>query len=125
MSSNYKKYLKTQKKFKDPELRRLDDIIQKAIANYGGDLGELESAIGMLFLGHQYGWKVLHIIHSKATITKYEKILDIKVRVEFESDPEYAERSNGYRLIKTASNFWKSIRKGPDELPNKRNVDAP
>ena len=122
-SSNFKKNLKAQKKFSTKDLRRLDEIQQAAIANFSGDLGELESALGMLFLGHQYGWKVIHIVHSKATVRKYEDILGIKVREEFREEGPSAMRSNGFRLVQKVSNFWKAASGEKDKLPGKRLVE--
>lgn len=51
----------------------------------------------MLFAGRQYGWKIFYLVHSKATIRKYEKILNIKVR---EACPELgplADRSVAWK----------------------------
>ncbi len=74
-----------------------------------GDLPELESAIGFMFLGYYFGWKVLHVIHSKKTVAKYEKLLGIRVRTEFPETGPYAGRSVGWVAIKKVSNFWKAI----------------
>ncbi len=122
-SPNFKKNLTAQTKFSAKQLRRLDEIQQAAIANFSGDLGELESALGMLILGQQYGWKVIHIIHSKATVRKYEEILGIKVREEFPDEGPSAMRNNGYRLIQNVSNFWKAASGEKDKLPGKRLVE--
>jgi len=64
--------------------RQLDEIRANAKADFEGDLDELESALGMLDIGHDFGWKVLYIIHSKRTIRKYERILKIKIREIFD-----------------------------------------
>lgn len=74
--------------------------MDKAIRQRGIQLDELESALGMYMIGFHFGWKVLHVIHSKATIRKYEELLNIKVREVF---PEYgpdADRTNAYKLHK-------------------------
>ena len=88
-----------------------------------GDLGELESALGMLRLGHQYGWRVMYLIHSKATVKKYEQILDIKVRDEFLEEGPSAMRNNGFRLVQNVTNFWKAASGEKDKLPGKRLVE--
>jgi hypothetical protein len=98
----------------------LDRIELAAIANFQGVLDELESALGVLRMGHHFGWKVLYIIHSKATIRKYEKILDIKIRDVFPEEGPSAYRSYGYQLVKKVSNFWKFI---SGEAPEARALD--
>jgi hypothetical protein len=93
----------------------LDRIEAEAIASFHGDLPELESALGMLRMGHHFGWKVLYIIHSKKTIRKYEQILTgdskepVRIRELFKEDGPSSYRSHGYRLVQAASNFWRAI----------------
>ncbi|MGC2519446.1 MAG: hypothetical protein WA373_10130 [Burkholderiales bacterium] len=101
-----------------PSLRaELDRIEADAIANFEGQVDEMESALGMLRLGHHVGWKVLYLIHSKATIRKYEAILGIKVRELFPEEGPSSYRFNVYRLAETASNFWKVV-SGAVKLPD-------
>ena len=106
----------------DAEIAHLSEVVEKAIHSYSGDLGDLESAIGMFALGRHYGWKVLYILHSKKTIRKYEEILGIAVRKEFKEVGPDALRSNGYRVLETVSNFWKAI-SGGQPIPNRRLVE--
>lgn len=90
-------------------------LMDRAIRQKGMQLDELESALGMYMIGFHFGWKVLHIIHSKKTIAKYESILGIKIRDAF---PEYgpdADRTNAYKLAQSVSNFWKLV--SGDERP--------
>lgn len=104
----------TEKKRKTPltspaEAKARHDLMDEAIFNFEGQLDELEAALGMYMLGRHLGWKVLYIIHSKKTIRKYEAILGIDVREAFPEVGPDAERSNGYRLAQTFSNFWKVV----------------
>lgn len=122
-SPKYRDNLSKQKRFTPAQLKRLDEIEQHAIARFMGDLGELESALGMLRLGHQYGWRVMYLIHSKATVKKYEQILDIRVRDEFDEEGPSSMRNNGYRLVQNVSNFWKAASGEKDKLPGKRLVE--
>ncbi|MGB8410941.1 MAG: hypothetical protein WCE58_13660, partial [Gallionella sp.] len=78
------------------KLKQLQGIELKAIARFSGQLDELESALGFLRMGLQFGWKPMAIIHSKKTFKKYEQILDIDARVFFPEDTPASERSNGY-----------------------------
>ena len=120
-SPKFKDNLKNQRKPSAAQLKKLDEIEQLAIARFVGDLGELESALGMLRLGQQYGWRVMYLIHSKATIRKYEKILDIRVKEQLPKAGPSAERNNGYRLIQKMGNFWKVV-SGEKKIPDKRLV---
>ena len=93
----------------DAEVLERFALMDKAIRQTGLQLDELESALGMYMIGFHFGWKVLHVIHSKKTIAKYETILGIKVREAF---PEYgpdADRTNAYKIIQSVSNFWKLV----------------
>ncbi len=87
----------------------MSQIIDKAIEDFHGGIGELESAIGVLTIGRHVGWRVLYIVHSKKTIKKYEEILGITFRAEFPEEGPDADRSIGYRIAKTFSNFWKVV----------------
>jgi hypothetical protein len=91
------------------EAKRRHDLMDAAILNFHGQLDELESALGMYMLGRHMGWKVLYIVHSKKTVKKYEEILGIDVRDEFEAETVDSHRSNGYRLSQAFSNFWKVV----------------
>lgn len=84
-------------------------IADKATKTFNGQMPELERAIGMLFVGRHFGWKVLYLTHSKATIRKYEEILDIKVRDFFPEVGPLARRSIGWKIASTLSNFWKEV----------------
>lgn len=89
--------------------KEMSDRFDEVLRGYRGDAGELESAIGMYFLGRHLGWKPLYIIHSKKTVAKYEEILGINVREEFPEEGPASERSMGYRVAKGFSNFWKVV----------------
>lgn len=118
---NWKDNLKKQAQFTPEQLARVDKLQQLAIAKFTGDLGELESALGLIALGHQFGWKVLAIIHSKATIRKYEEILGINIREEFPEEGPTAMRNTGFRIAKQLGNFWKVV-SGDFKVPEKREV---
>jgi hypothetical protein len=98
----------------------LDRIELEAIAHFEGQLDDLESALGMLRMGHHFGWKVLYIIHSKATIRKYERILDIKIRDVFPETGPSSYRSLGYQIVQKVSNFWKFV---SGEAPEAKELD--
>ena len=100
---------------------RLREIEANAIANYQGDLTQLEAALGMLRLGDHLGWKALYMIHTKKTIRLYEEILDIRVRDLFEETGPSAYRSIGLNLAQRFSNFWK-VAGGEIKIPRRRDT---
>lgn len=105
-----------------PEQRhQLDEIEAGAIAEFKGQLDELEAALGMLRMGHHFGWKVLYIIHSKRTIRKYEEILGIKIRDLLPEIGPSSYRSRGFLAVQQLSNFWKAIG-GEAKIDNRREV---
>lgn len=87
----------------------MHQIERRAFARFQGQIDEFESAIGMLHLGYHVGWKPLVLIHNKRTLRKYEEILGIDIREQFEAEGPSAERSLGYRLAKQLGNFWKAV----------------
>ena len=83
--------------------------MDEAILNFRGGLDELEGALGMYMIGRHFGWKVLYLIHTKNTVAKYEKILGIVVRDEFEASTVDSERSLAFKAASVFSNFWKIV----------------
>ncbi|WP_146162040.1 hypothetical protein [Nitrosomonas oligotropha] len=94
-------------------------IAQTAILNYSGEIDVLNSALGMLFTGYYYGWRFLYIVHSKRTIRKYEKVLNIKVNEFFQPTDSLSHRSAGLVEAKKHSNFWKCV-SGDIQIPDRK-----
>lgn len=105
----------------DDQANQLREIEENAIAGFTGMLDELESALGMLRMGHHFGWRVLYLIHSKKTIRKYEDILGIKIRDIFPAEGPSSYRSVGLNLANKASNFWKVV-SGEEKIEDRRLV---
>lgn len=93
-----------------------------AVASFSGSLEELEKALGMLMIGYQFGWKVLLLVHSKRTIKKYEKILDIDIKEFFPAEGSSAKRSMGLDLAKQIGNFWQVV-SGDIKVDNRREIE--
>lgn len=89
--------------------KELLTVEKHAVSGFRGHVSELSSALGMLRLGDQLGWRSLVLIHSKKTIRKYEEILGITVREFFPETGPMAERHLGYVLACRFSNFWKVV----------------
>lgn len=104
------------------QIKQIQTITDDTIANFKGDLTQLESALGMLHMGYHFGWKVLYIIHSKRTIRNYEEILGIKIRDIFPETGPSSYRSNGYRAAEKFSNFWKVVG-GEFKIENKKEAN--
>ena len=100
---------------------RLKEIEANAIINFSGDLCQLEAALGMLRMGHHFGWRVLYMIHSKRTIRNYESILDIKIRDVFDDLGPSSYRSTGLNLANRFSNFWK-VAGGEIKIPRRKDA---
>lgn len=103
--------------------KRLQEIEYQAIAQFEGDLNQLETALGMLRLGFHFGWKVLYIIHSKRTIRIYEDILKIKIREEFPETGKSSYRSFGFQLSEKFSNFWR-VASGDIKIPRRKDATS-
>ena len=113
-SSCYARLMKPTRKSKAPiptpkEAQERYALLDGAARKFQGQLDELESALGMYIVGYLFGWKVLHLVHSKKTVAKYEAVLGIKVTEVFEAVGPDAERTNAFKIIQTVSNFWKVV----------------
>ena len=85
------------------------EMIDKAIKDYVGQIPTLETGIGAYFVGKKLGWKPLLLIHDKQTIKKYGKILDIDFKAEMKAEGEWAHKSMAWKAVKKVSNFWKAV----------------
>lgn len=109
-------------KLTEEQQKHLQEVIDNAIRNWVGQLDELESAIGMLMLGHHVGWKVLYLVHSKKTIRKYEEFLGVKIRDIFPERGPSSKRSIGLAFADTFPNFWKVV-SGDIKIPDRRKIE--
>ncbi|UJP05634.1 MAG: hypothetical protein LZF61_01255 [Nitrosomonas sp.] len=83
------------------------------------------SAIGILFTGYYFGWRFLYIVHSKRTVRKYEKVLNIKVTEYFEPTGQLSHRPAGLVAADKHSNFWRCV-SGDIQIPNRKLItDGP
>ena len=98
----------TKKPLSDKEICR---IANDAIESFKGVTGTLNSAIGMLHLGNRTGWRPLFMMFDKRTISRHEKILDIKFKEILPEEGDRAEKSVAWSLYKKmkVTNFWKAV----------------
>lgn len=99
----------------------LREIEAHAVAEFEGDLTQLEAALGMLRIGHHLGWRVLYLVHSKKTIRNYEEILGIKIREIFPETGPSSYRSFGLNIAMRFSNFWKVVG-GETKIPRRQEI---
>jgi hypothetical protein len=105
------------------EAAELVATVNELASSFVGPIDELESAIGMLFLGRLFGWKVLVLVHNKRTIRKYEGILGIDVRKDFPEVGPLGSKSVGLDLAEKAGQFWKAV-SGDFRLPERRDIQG-
>lgn len=103
------------------EAQRLVEVIDNAIVRYNGIADTLEQAIGFYMIGRHVGWKVLVLMHNKRTIRKYEEILQINIREEFDEVGPDAPRSLGYSVAEKLSNFWKAV-SGDEKIEGRKEL---
>lgn len=85
----------------------LEEIAKEAALNYKGSGNILESAIGAMYVGQIYGWKVLRMIHGSNTYVKYEKILGVKFKDICPDRGPLASNSIGLKIADKLGGFWK------------------
>jgi len=85
-------------------------IINNAFDRFRGSIQEYNSAVGVFLLGFQLGWKPLYLMHSRNSIRKYEKILDLQFQEIFPPVGDKANRSFAWGLAEGVSNFWKAVK---------------
>lgn len=105
----------------DEQAQAILKKVQDSVYQFTGSFDELESAIGMLFLGPLIGWKVLVLIHNKRTIRRYEEILGINIREAFPPEGPYTYKSLGYELVQKLQKFWKAV-SGEVPVENRREL---
>ncbi|MEZ5444576.1 MAG: hypothetical protein R3F45_02180 [Gammaproteobacteria bacterium] len=91
------------------EAKRIIDLLDKAIVRYDGTFEEIEQAVGFYMIGRHVGWKPLILVHNKRTIRKYEEILGIEIRKEFDEEGPDVGRAFAYQIARKLSNFWKVV----------------
>lgn len=93
------------KKLTDEEMMiKIDDVI----ANFKGQLDDLQAAVGMVMIGRLYGWRVVRLISSNRHWRfACETFGDLK-----EFLPErgvYAHKSVGLKVVDATGDYWNLI----------------
>lgn len=85
-------------------------LVERVCKDFEGNAHDLERAIGVLFVGQHFGWRVLYLIHDKKTLKKYEDILSVEFRSEFPERGSCAHKSVALGLADKLGNFWKAVK---------------
>ena len=105
----------------DEQAQALIKKVEDCVYSFTGNFDELESAIGMLFIGPLVGWRILVLIHNKRTIRRYEEILGINIRKDFQPEGPFTYKSLGYEVVQKLQKFWKAV-SGEIVVENRRNL---
>ncbi|MCC5880723.1 MAG: hypothetical protein JJU03_12600 [Idiomarina sp.] len=96
--------------------------IEKVTKEFSGQINSLESAIGAIFIGQTYGWRVLRMIHSANTLKKYEKILGLKYEDICPEKTEHSKRNVGFRVAEQIGRYWDVVM-GRHKVDRKADAD--
>lgn len=88
--------------------------IDNVASTYKGDSHVLFGAIGALFVGRLYGWRVIRVFLSTTTYAKYQRVLGLSFREVLPPETELSDRALAYRIVKKLKTFWGIVR---GELP--------
>lgn len=83
--------------------------IDRAIEAFEGDAAVLGAAIGAAMIARRFGWRVLLLMYSIATVKNYAKILGVDFRAVF---PEYGDlknKSRAYAGFEKGKYFWQIV----------------
>jgi len=101
----------------DEQVLKLHREIKKSIREFKGNINHLESAIGLIFVTEEFGWKPSLLIHDSRTIKNYEEILRAGDKDFSYRDPKrfldvgpYAEKCMAWWLVQKGKNFWRAVR---------------
>ncbi|MDD2324797.1 MAG: hypothetical protein PHW63_02125 [Alphaproteobacteria bacterium] len=89
--------------------KELVAIMDAAIVKFKGQSNVLEGALGALVFGRRIGWRPLFLMHSSATIKKYEQILGVSFREVLPEEGDKASKSIAWKGAKKIGNFWKAV----------------
>lgn len=88
----------------------LDNHIDSLMESFKGDIVDLTHAIGAVMVGRKYGWRVLRIIISSPSYTKYQRILGLEFKKVLPETTEFSKKSVGYNLVVKLGKFWETVR---------------
>lgn len=91
----------------DNELLEHVNLIAK---EYKGDSHALFMAIGALFVGRLYGWKVIRVFLATSSYARSQKILGLDFKEVMDAETPLSDRAFAYKTIKSLKSFWAIVR---------------
>lgn len=106
------------------DLFDFDTHIKGVIETYQGDAAILGNAIGALVLGRYVGWRVLRVVYSTRSYSRYQSILGVQFKDVLRERDVLSRRSLALRILDRVGGFWEFCRSsvGPQELVGKRSL---
>lgn len=100
------------------QLFDFDAHVSRVVESYHGDATTLANALGALTLGRCVGWRVLRVIYSSSSYSKYQKILGVQFRDVLPERGKYAYKSIALQVLDRIGVFWDFCRSAvaPPEL---------
>ena len=82
--------------------------VREVAARFKGHISKLEAAIGALYVGNIFGWKVLRLAHTERTLKQFEEILGLSLRDEkyCPAETELSTRHFVFRFSKQMRDYW-------------------
>ena len=84
--------------------------VDNVASTYKGDSHVLFGAIGALFVGRLYGWRVIRVFLSTSTYAKYQRVLGLDFKKVMPPETELSDRALAYRIVKRVKDFWGIVR---------------
>jgi hypothetical protein len=91
----------------EPEQERQ---LKELMSTYKGDAALLGNAVGALVTGRLYGWRVVRLLYTSVTYTKYQKALGIDFKKWCPETTALSDRSRAYSFVVKAGRFWDFVR---------------
>lgn len=103
----------------------VEQAICQKIAEYEGPAASLGGALGAMVIGQHFGTRALRMMHSPATIRKYEAILGVRFDEICASEfTPLSQRVVGLRAAQELGGFW-DIVMGRKRVANKGWLQEP
>ena len=83
-----------------------DEYLCELIASFKGHGNDLQSALGALVVGQHYGLRALRIMHSPATIRKYDRVLGRKLKDLCPSETHLSDKILGVKFANKIGAYW-------------------
>jgi hypothetical protein len=101
----------------------VQEILNKAYADFGGQIDDLIYAVGLLMVGKALGYDAVRICHSYRYLQKMEKILGVKFKEVLPTRTADSEVIRGVRMADKIGKFWQAVVSGQISADEAKKVD--